>query len=337
MVESDAGADEVEQAFQEYREEILQLVEGWKLKIENDLVEIWGKLPVPNSGETGEARLKPQRRSPCKPKPKDELDAMCGSVLPECTVTFFDKDGSSVSSVESLSDHTSILLRATTTFHTIPNLLHRYYYPELLPSARSFSIPLENERPRLIDIWDPSAIVRDDDVSNTARTILERMGRPNATYPELKAMGHVFACQRPGCRLAPPMGWERFVGHYPFEQSRWKEARTKLRETSSRFVYNNTHDLSENNPQPLVKILNPTDAAKLEFERLDLSPGIDVGLDEYELMLCKICEQVGFEVWLMHTYIPSERSSVMEHLEDVHNVKKARVGVHYGPNRKNNE
>ncbi|KAF8604734.1 hypothetical protein BDV93DRAFT_573165 [Ceratobasidium sp. AG-I] len=60
-------------------------------------------------------------------------------------------------------------------------------------------------------VWDPEEVERDDDGLAIARDLLELIGVPDATYPQVKASGHAFVCRRSNYEL--PDSWDSIYGN----------------------------------------------------------------------------------------------------------------------------
>ncbi|KAG9118263.1 hypothetical protein FRC07_007307 [Ceratobasidium sp. 392] len=337
VIETDTQPEEVEASFNEIRDEFDQAVIEWREKVEQDLVDIWNAgrtedhedetKPGPSTskgkGKGKAAERNGARRSTRTSKGRKSATRSSSTevsvelVLPEFTATFGKPDGTTTQDISELSPNLQLLLRADTLFR----VSIFYSYPAIVPPA---------EKPHIVGCppeelfgkrWDPKEATRYDEGSAMARKLLARVGRPDATAAEMKALGGNFMCGR--CNRNLPERWQEIVVHYTWEELRWKQAEAKMKEDpKSRFVYHNIHDLSPSNPKPFAHFITPQAAADITFE--------DISYDSM-LMTCKPCEQMGIEANFCFSLNPDVdlESPIEKHLQNVHDIADPCPGQHF--------
>lgn len=228
IVEVDTSLEEVEDAFNQRRGEIDEAISDWRDRVLQDVLDIWHKAPEEKStagagGSKGKgkasksstkqakpnppANTKPRRKSrKGKERASPNYDLTFGTSLPLCTMKFTLPDGTTTEDLDELPDDLRLLLRADTLF---TSSARPPFYPDLLPGNSKSSSTYFGPNRDFGQVWDPEEVERDDDGSATARALLELIGVPDATYPQMKASGQAFVCQR--CNYELPDSWDGIV------------------------------------------------------------------------------------------------------------------------------
>lgn len=235
IVEVDRPVEELEDVFNQSRDEIDQAISDWRAKVDQDVLETWHREPGESSssnagGSKGKRRAGKnstrqvrgvpinrtrtrRRSSKGKERASFNYDLTCGTSLPETTIMYRKPDGTTTEDVDELSDEMRLLFRADTLF--VP-YFRPPFYPDLLPGHyNSFISSDRGVIPDLGRIWNPAELKRDGRGSATARALLELLGIPDATYPQMKAVDQGFVCQRCSYRL--PHSWGDIVSLAEFQ------------------------------------------------------------------------------------------------------------------------
>ncbi|QRV92642.1 hypothetical protein RhiJN_20660 [Ceratobasidium sp. AG-Ba] len=184
------------------------------------------------------------------------------------------------------------LLRADAVFS---RSIYAEYYPEDMRD--SYSSAANNWR-------------YDEEKSNIAKALLTSLGRPDATYLEMKAMGHSFTCGR--CCARNCVTWRQLINHIVHEKEKTERAQKHSLVLNGTLTYISTHDTQSTwNDQPLARIANDEDK-KLPYK---------VGYPGTTFR-CSICSS-------MHSYASYSRTAVEEHLRQVHLIQNVKPGEHY--------
>ncbi|CAE7186277.1 unnamed protein product [Rhizoctonia solani] len=151
----------------------------------------------------------------------------------------------------------------------------------------------------------------DFDLSAIATDLLRVLGRSEATYLEMKSLGHVFQCGKcPGqCGF---MSWKNLVRHYAAKKSQWEKLSKKLASLSSEdFTYIFTHDTSitmEKSNKPLVRV------------KQSEAPAPPMYTSYTPDKVCLVCKTVG---------IDSSGAYMTDHVRDVHSIEEPELGRHF--------
>ncbi|KAH7332971.1 hypothetical protein B0J17DRAFT_677073 [Rhizoctonia solani] len=283
LYETDSTVEEMEARFEEKRQEIEGLVTQWQNRIQSQLVSRLRE-GYANQGET---------------------------VRPIITIS---NDGPGP--LANVSDDLKLLLRADSLFHSTPtlsNLKSPLSFGTIISSAglsgslSVYSSVIPRPTPNLDNIqWYSEA-------HEAARELLADMGRPDASYLEMKGVGSVFACGR--CHDTDTRNWEGMVQHY-VEQ---KQLHAKIQEniatmSDAGITYNNVHDSALLVDQPMV-----TDYAT---KALDVAsePGSS------RLQECKLCEKIPAA-----REVTAYRTGIIKHLLDVHGIIEPQTDEHFAP------
>ncbi|QRV77840.1 hypothetical protein RhiJN_05855 [Ceratobasidium sp. AG-Ba] len=150
----------------------------------------------------------------------------------------------------------------------------------------------------------------DEEKSNIAKALLTSLGRPDATYLEMKAMGDSFTCGR--CCARNCVTWRQLVNHISEEQKMAERAQKHPLVVNGTLTYIFTHGTqSTSNEQSLVRIANGED------KQLPYKAGY-----RGSTFRCSICSS-------MHFYEAYSRTAVEEHLHRVHLIQNVKAGEHY--------
>ncbi|QRW13802.1 hypothetical protein RhiLY_12801 [Ceratobasidium sp. AG-Ba] len=328
LAESDLDPDDVEDMFFERERNVGGCLGEWMRKIHDDVLIVW------NGGRSESQHAKKSKKEGgvrrSTRKSKAALGATCGTDLPRRTMVFTEPNGAVCTSPDELSDDIRLLLRADTVFRASSGPC---YYPDIIPSPVVKWVFTEfGEAPRFGDVWDRRNVEKDVETSDVARKILDRMGNPDVSHPELGAMGKAFLCMR--CKWDAPVGWLDFLKHYSTELSRWNEGIYNLssRDDADEIVFNNTHDLDPSNTEPILKILDPIESVEVTRDRTkSLIPDTSERDDEIDPMMCLMCDTLGVEATYRHRWtLDFEGSPMISHLRDVHGIQTGRYAIHYG-------
>ncbi|CAE6451891.1 unnamed protein product [Rhizoctonia solani] len=144
--------------------------------------------------------------------------------------------------------------------------------------------------------------------STVAKTILNALQHPDASYLEMQALGRSFLCAR--CTSNPHyLNWGGIVSHFAYENERWESASrwNKLyREEGEGITLVFTHDINNSN-EPLVRLVAEADQIK--------SP-------KAPQSECKVCLSIG-------QHYRTELAYIAKHMQVTHLIENAVQGEHY--------
>lgn len=222
LVEPDVLVEEMEPELEARREDIKREVAKWQDGFLQKATDVWYQgrdqpiSPDTEAAGSSETKRKPPRRAPTRRSARHSRSAPMNDsemdinphvpALPGCTVEFTKADGTTTTDILELPRNVQILLRADTVFAS-QKLLR--FFPGIL-SDMSYSFALGNGV--VLHSKDRSGlnpIKRDDIASAIARALLRRLGRPDATYAEMRALWRGFSCKR--CAEGKPGFWEEIV------------------------------------------------------------------------------------------------------------------------------
>ncbi|KAB5589013.1 hypothetical protein CTheo_7549 [Ceratobasidium theobromae] len=185
--------------------------------------------------------------------PKDTLPASSHSIEFDLTTIA----GDDTQPFDYLPIDTRRLLRADATFSNNQAL---GFYPGVLCN------------------WTEATILEYDyNASKIAKALLRMLGRPEASYPEMKALNNVFVCGR--CHDSRSKSWLMIVQHFYDEWLRWQDHSdifSARAEVNKSFAPVFTHDVDSISPKPLIRIVK-------------VSTGFD---PRFPLKLCKMCGEI---------------------------------------------
>lgn len=325
LVGPDVPVKEMHPEMYARREALEREVVEWQEIVQRDMIDIYQNgrdveedqaTDEPESSTTNHksdtqvaTRRSTRLKSNANPESELQLDPHA-SVFPLCTVVFTKGDGTTTTNIADLPQDYQTLLRADTVFRTS----QLWFYPGRFPGTiQGIDGALYHGGP-----WEPTDVTRDDDASDIARALLRRLGRPEATYAEMKALGFGFSCQR--CSEGMPTSWIGIVRHFAEEQERWGDGQSILSRlsTPTSLVFNNTHDVAD--PRPCIRLLAPGAAAALE----------ETITERYSwTTTCNICKALGVIARYDHHADPSVRSEMTEHLLSAHEIQQPSGSVHF--------
>ncbi|KAF8600706.1 hypothetical protein BDV93DRAFT_525280 [Ceratobasidium sp. AG-I] len=274
--ETDETALETEARFQEHREEIDSHILEWRLKIEGHMAELLRKgRKADGLEQVAPAPVLPVKES--EPNPFDNI-----------------------------SEDLKILLRADSLFEADCSLSTPVNYNTLLaaPNFSVYSVP--RERP-----LDLARYKRHAEAQQLARILLAGMGKPDASFLELKSVGPRFMCGR--CHSDSVFEWEEIVAHYIAEKRAWERIHARLPEAEKLGItFKNVHAFDAETDRPLTKIVNMQQYANYVSGQ---------GSSNFK---CLLCIKVGG--------LPDVRDSVnriVDHVSQVHGIANPEEAEHY--------
>ncbi|KAF8600101.1 hypothetical protein BDV93DRAFT_288021 [Ceratobasidium sp. AG-I] len=145
-----------------------------------------------------------------------------------------------------------------------------------------------------------------------AKALLSALGRPEATYLELKAVGNAFLCGR--CYLDRRCKtWKQMIQHYIKEESSWNNVQMLSRvQDASDFTYSFAHDLK------IIKRGKPLIRVASQEERTQ-PPALP---HHGPYKLCRPCKSVDLGYY-------ETVDQVVDHLREVHLINEPQEGIHY--------
>lgn len=205
LVERDVPREEMEVVFNEQRDEIEHAIRNWQTRVEDQVMEIWREgHPQRQPGDSW-------RTEPENPGPSSKVVG----ALPACTLVFGKHDASTTNNINELPESHQLLLRADTIFKHIPikeqgSIIacssELCTYPGILPQPHMLRI---SETIVLGGSWDPSRWAAYPEVEELARSLLQHLGRPNATQAEMVSLRLRFFCMR--CNDKEIRSWNTLV------------------------------------------------------------------------------------------------------------------------------
>ncbi|KAH7332973.1 hypothetical protein B0J17DRAFT_140736 [Rhizoctonia solani] len=149
------------------------------------------------------------------------------------------------------------------------------------------------------------------EAQEVARAILAEMGRPDASYIEMKAVGSNFVCGR--CHVTNHMTWEQLIKHY-IKHNQLHDSVQKGPSSLANLgiTYNNVHNPTLYTNQPIVKYYS--------------SGGAEESDDSECRQACKLCAKIP-AVDKVVAFMPA----ILRHIRDVHDITKPKVNKHYVP------
>ncbi|CAE6528355.1 unnamed protein product [Rhizoctonia solani] len=280
LYETDSSVEEMEANFETHREEIEGLITEWRNQIHTQLASLL----------------------------RDGYESQGEVLRPTVAVLNNDPDP-----LANMSDDLKLLIRGDSFFRksvspdysTQPLSYGTILSTERLTGALSaFGPIIHRPAPSLDHLhWYPEA-------HEVARELLADLGRPDASYLEMKGVGAVFVCGR--CHENDVRNWEGMVQHY-VEQ---KQLYAKIEEDETceceGITYNNVHDPSLFTDRPMI-----TDYATKTLEN-------DAGIGR--LQICKVCEEIP-----VAKNVIAPKSAILNHLLDVHEIADPEPDEHYAP------
>ncbi|QRV72017.1 hypothetical protein RhiJN_00031 [Ceratobasidium sp. AG-Ba] len=327
IIEEDISAEDAEARFNMIRDQVGRAVVEWRVKVEQDLVEIWKsgldakddtQVATASGGGQGAAHRVSGSKGLVDNTGSAALRTV-GKAFPEFIITYGKPDGTTTANMTELSPNMQLLLRADVVFKGD----HLYYnFPDILPRAYlGYTLIGGTEEELYGERWDKTKFERDDEMSAIPRNMLARVGRSDVSAAEMRALGRNFTCGM--CHKIMTGSWEDLVRHHTAEERQARLAQAKiLAYPKSGFVYRNVHDLGPRNPKPFGRFLTSSEAADLYEETEDY---------QFYMMSCIKCEEMEIPTRYFYTSSRKVDSPMLEHLRDVHGVQKGKMGVHFKP------
>ncbi|QRV72009.1 DNA mismatch repair protein MutS [Ceratobasidium sp. AG-Ba] len=240
---------------------------------------------------------------------------------PSIKVTFWIPgypSGTTTTNLADLSPNLQFLLRADTIFKGESSNSN---YPNIVPPLVPFNRMMPGAEELYLGVrWDRGKLKRDDESMAISKELLARVGKPDATSAEMRALRGNFQCGR--CTSALPVSWDRLVHHFGREEAQWKLSQLiKEADPELHLVYNRTHSLDPENNQPFAHFLTPEESA----DRM-----LQVSTYDMPLMRCLGCVDVGIDSQYLDLHGDFDIDSpILEHLREVHNVSSPIPGFHY--------
>ncbi|CAE6397249.1 unnamed protein product [Rhizoctonia solani] len=282
LYETDSSVTEMETKFEENRNEIENLVTEWKDRIQAHFVNLL--------------------RDGCN----NQVELLRPAIV-TCNDDF--------DSPTNISDDLKIILRADSFFYQtwssdLPKRSLSYgtiLYIEGLNGSHSGYVPaLPRPAPSLDNVyWYAEA-------HEAARHLLADMGKPDATYLEMKSVGNVFACGR--CHEDHHRNWDEMVQHYVDHKELHAEIQAGKGSSDAGITYNDVHSPTLPTDQPMI----------MDYATKALENGPEPGLGY--LQVCKLCEKIP----AVGEVLASE-PVILKHLLNVHGITEPEVDEHYGP------
>ncbi|KAG8693976.1 hypothetical protein FRC09_010142, partial [Ceratobasidium sp. 395] len=219
--------------------------------------------------------------------------------------------GASSSPFENTTGNEKILLRADSLFESkhggnqppvvydaavlngYPSMVYPYFTPGY-------------ERPLDVAKLKPHA-----GAQKAARKILAHVGKPDATFLEMKAPGYMYRCGRCHDRIIGQ------VNHFAIEQQTWESMQQRQSELKNKGItFRNVHDLTFVTDKPMIKLMTEDELAA-EVHEPPNSEG---------MKMCKVCDKAG-----VVPDVQAKESKIIAHLADVHDISEPKSPEHYGP------
>ncbi|KAF8607574.1 hypothetical protein BDV93DRAFT_272896 [Ceratobasidium sp. AG-I] len=242
-----------------------------------------------------------------------EVPAVNGELISESTSlsTRF-----SAHSYNFISARNSILFRADSVFRFREHQNATFYPQALTLFADAMDGPIDFTSPKAANFTPcslmPSRIEYHAEGARIARALLRALGRPDAAYAEMHALGSRFSCGR--C-YRPPDTWDRIIDHYWCEHKQWASYDTSKSHLPDEIAYNDLHCLEYQSNRPLVKLTSPQELANYDQRYLTTFE------DCFECRLCGLLK--------LSYVVLGSRKSIVLHLRHVHNILQPKFGEDY--------
>ncbi|KAG9102603.1 hypothetical protein FRC07_010203 [Ceratobasidium sp. 392] len=245
-----------------------------------------------------------------KGREEDELDAE----IPELTLPV--AGDSTTDPFESVTSGQKLLLRADSLFmsNRIGGLPPPVVYDALIADGYRSQVtnPFQFMRPTKAPL-DLGKFKRHPEAQAAARILLEHLGKPNATFLEMKSAGKSYMCGR--CHDIITYSWEELVQHYLQHKQTWGQAQKQQGELTRRGVtFRNVHNPAFETNKPMVKIVSKEEGIT----------AVSNLLQGMNIKACNVCHKF--------TFLPPVRGSeekIIEHVRDVHNISEPKSPEHY--------
>ncbi|KAF8597359.1 hypothetical protein BDV93DRAFT_562396, partial [Ceratobasidium sp. AG-I] len=265
LVERDVPKEEMERAFNEQRDEIERAILGWQTRVDDEVMDIW---------RAGHPNRHPNDRRMSNPEHNGSSSKVVGA-LPACTLVFGKPDGSTTSDINELPQSHQLLLRADTLMKQIApqeecsmvtQTFRPLAYPDIVPERCSIQILGALYQG---DSWDSSLWASYPEAEEIACSLLQHLGRPDATHAEMDALRLRFSCMR--CNNNEAKSWDALLEHYLEERQLYLDVQEqlKLRSDFEPMIFHDNHDVGGSLDRPLVNVMT-----NQELEDHACTPGL---------------------------------------------------------------
>ncbi|CUA76256.1 hypothetical protein RSOLAG22IIIB_12162 [Rhizoctonia solani] len=217
--DTDRTATEMNEKFEQHREEIQEYITEWKDRIQTHCSKLMHQGPK-----------------------------VMNKII-QSTLTTGDNKSDPFAK---LSDDLKRLLRADSFFHVgeIPNAGRPCTYGTVLKS--SGLVGMNSSSWTVTPKWPPSLdrINWNAEANKIARALLASLKTPNASYLEMTDMA-IYMCGR--CHDVDKKSWEGMVHHYLQEQQSFAASQENPKLSKSEVTFNNAHDLKLHTKLPLIQ------------------------------------------------------------------------------------
>ncbi|KAG8692711.1 hypothetical protein FRC08_009581 [Ceratobasidium sp. 394] len=274
IIEQQYSAEEADEIFDKHREQIQQAISTWRREAEQYFAGL----------------IRQEHPDQTIPKPQIIRDSVDESL-------------------QSLSEDAAILLRADSLFHAASGADGcAYSYHNALALPRSAE-PRERHTSSYFN-WDSSMFRMHSRGSLIARTLLQEIGQPDASFLEFREIRQ-FSCGRCGSIMLRT--WEEMVSHYILEQAEWEKIQAHIPTfTELDIPYNCTHELTPKH-DPLIKLLTTVEATTLRLQEARRST---------RQSQCRLCEKASVK------YVELEDHTKI-HIQTVHGIAEPDAVKHY--------
>ncbi|CAE6358899.1 unnamed protein product [Rhizoctonia solani] len=280
LYETDSTVAELEVKFEENRDEIEALVAEWQSRIQVRFMDV-----LRDGYETQSETLRP-------------------AIITSNT------------DLPNVSDDLKFLLRADSLFYQAPSpnldspkeLLS--YDTFLMKGLNGVVAHMSGQPRRAPDLdnihWHPEA-------HEVARQLLADIGKPDATYLEMKTIGRVFACGK--CHETKARNWDEMIEHYLEQEQVYADVQEDLTLSSdAELAYNPIHSPTFLTDEPMIT----------DYASKTLAGGYGIGMGR--LQVCKVCKRIPSAGHVLAT-----QSAILKHLLNVHGIAHPEFDVHYAP------
>ncbi|CAE6485469.1 unnamed protein product [Rhizoctonia solani] len=286
LVETDRSLDATKAKFRASTNLINNAISKWRSRFEGYLIDLV------NDGRNARRR-----------------DFLMGNELTEETVPFSSQ--LTTASYAHITPGNNVLFRADSVFsyngHT-PS-----FYPRSFTSR--FGGELTVTRPlgggvTILDVICSSVEYHAEGVSY-ASALLKELGRPDASYIEMEALGERLICSR--CPSLVVHTWTSLISHVLHAYNCANAIGSGFRQRPD-IIYNNVHDWNAWSERPLARLLSDQELNTHNIATCSYATG--------RMVECRICNDLAIGC-------PSSRKFTMLHLRYCHNILQPVFGEHY--------
>ncbi|KAG9119697.1 hypothetical protein FRC07_005144, partial [Ceratobasidium sp. 392] len=213
--------------------------------------------------------------------------------------------------LENTTPSQKVMLRADSLFERAGSCAP-FVYDALVTAGRSTYSYLFTSLPSIPETpLDIGKFKRHAEAQKAARMLLENLGKPNATFLEMKAAGQRYRCGR--CHDRGGYTWEEIVNHFVLEQQTWDRVQKQRSDLDKRGItFRNVHDSAFVTDEPMINSMTKDETFEMHNVEND--------------KVCKVCSKIGG--------LPEVRAKedrIIAHLVDVHAISEPESLEHYGP------